>query len=144
MSGDNDDDATPPVRAPSEAEVAAHYHRYRRGTPVARLEDTLITVPEDRFELLERQVESLTTKSKTMSRLMWLAIPGLIGALVTVLLFAADKIAASSRAAGEVETEIRNLREQNAQQREDLKELRGMLHKFGLIDPKAVTIVANP
>ena len=141
---DSDDDDTPSTQVPSDAEVAEHYHRYRRGTPVARLEGSLITVPEERFESLERQVEQLTAKSKVMGRLMWLAIPGLIGALVTVLLFAADKIAASSRTAGEVETEIRNLREQNAQQREDLKELRGIMHKLGIVDPKAVSIARQP
>lgn len=131
-----DDDI--PIHVVTDAERRDHYRRFHPGTPAVQQEGPMITLPKERFEELEQQVESLLASRKTMNRLVWLAIPGLIGALVTVLLFAADKIASSSRHAGETEADMRNLKEQLEHQRAEIIELRATLYRKSGADPHSL------
>lgn len=128
MTALTDDHDTPPVRVIGATERHEHY----------------VHVAEERFEQLELDVRELMASRKTMNRLVWLAIPGLIGALVTVLLFAADKIATSSRHAGEADADMRNFKDQLEHQRNEIIELRAALYRKSGVDPLPNSDLQDP
>lgn len=135
---DNDD--TLPTRTLTDEERMAHFDEYPPGTPPieTRMDARLLRVERD-HELLRRDVASLTASRDTSRKILWFVIPALVGALGTVVVYAAEKIAASSERIGETAAEIRALKEQRLQDREDIKELRErMLHMSGA-DPHKPT-----
>ena len=82
-----------------------------------------------RLDSLGHVVESLVASRDTGRKLLWLIIPALVGALVSVLVFSAEKIAASSEQAGKQAATIDALKEQVQQQRDDIRELRAALRR---------------
>lgn len=128
---DNDD--TPPIRQLTDEERMSHFDDFPPGTPpIENRMDTRLHRAERDVEGLRRDVASLVASRDTNRKIMWFVIPALVGALGTVVVYAAEKIASSSERVGETAAEIRALKEQRVQDREDIKELRErMLHMSG-------------
>lgn len=145
-----DDDNT--IRRLTDEERMAHFDDYPPGTPPVehRLDARLARVEREN-ETLRREVSSLASSRDTGRKLMWLVIPALVGALATVLVFAAEKIASSAERAGEVKSDLRSLEKQVDtkdrvidQMQREIDQLRGVLLKLGVIDAKSLSIVRNP
>lgn len=116
-----DDDTTPRDFAGPEAHFIPHFERR-------------IEAIEHRYEEIDRRVDGLVASRDSGRKILWLVIPALVGALATVLIFAAEKIAMSAERAGETAAEIRALQEQRRQDREDIKELRDRLLRLSAGD----------
>lgn len=132
------EDNTPPVHLVTDEERREHFERYPPGTPPIRLEPTM---HDERFERLERHVASLLSSRKNTLRALWIAIPALLGALGTVLVFAAEKIATSSERAGKVEATLESEKERRQSLEREVEQLRAVLLRlgFGIGDPRKPT-----
>lgn len=101
---------------------------------------------EHRLERIEDHVDSLLSSRKNTNRALWIVIPALIGALGTVLVFAAEKIAASYERVGETRATIAGLRDRlddlkdrYKDQAAEIGQLRATLLRLGVIDPRKPT-----
>lgn len=153
-----DDDDTPRVRLPSDEERQEHYRQYPPGTPPVRTEIPMLSDPDPDYRtdpnerlivtlerVLERElpaqrqllaaqqeaINSLTASRDTGRKVLWLVIPALVGALATVLVFAAEKVATSSERAGKLEATVDALKDRIAGQESEIGQLRGVLLRLG-------------
>lgn len=127
-----DDDRTPPTQVPTDDD---HYREYPPGTPVvhgAAVLHRLARLERDQ-EAMGRSLESLVASRSAQHKLLWLAIPALVGALATALVFAAEKIASSSERAGKLEATVEALKERASKQDAEITQLIEVLLRRGAI-----------
>lgn len=120
---ENDDD-TPPVHLPINDELST-------GHRVARL-DRL----ERNLEATQQVVQTLVTSRATTNRILYVAIPLLLGGMGGVLAYAANTIAASSERVGETRATISALQKQVDKQDVTIGQLLEILLRRGaLLEP---------
>lgn len=151
-----EDDDTPPIRLPTDDERVEHFFDYPPGTPPVHMERTMNeTGASDALERIARILEqlagqqqqsvaSLVASRDATRKVMWPVILALLGALGTVLVFSAEKIASSSERAGRMEATIEALKDARQQDREEISQLRGALLRLTGTDKKTLSIVRNP
>lgn len=121
-------------------EQRQHFREFHPGTPVVRAVEAEFARLRHTVEAQGRAIDSLVASRRTQHKLVWL----LAGSLATVLVFAANRIAASSEQAGKAQA-TSEAHEKRVQRLEgEIDQLRAALLKFGLVDAKPITIVRNP
>lgn len=127
-----DDDTTPRDFAGPEAHFIPHFERR-------------IDAIERRHDDLARMVESLDASRTAGRRILWLVIPALVGALATVLVFSAEKIASSSERAGKLEATVDALKERASKQDSEIAQLLDvLLHRGAALEPHKPTSGPDP
>lgn len=94
---------------------------------------------ERAMEALQRAVASLQASRDASRKVLWLVIPALVGALATVLVFAAEKIAASSERAGEIRATLDSEKDRRQTLEREVEQLRAVLLRLGAGEPHKPT-----
>lgn len=152
-----------PARRLTDEEREAHYVEYEPGTPVVqetpmsrdlagpeamppirRLEHELGVLRAEQGAT-RAEVASLLTSRAAQRKLMWLVIPALATGLVTALVYAGDKIAASAERVGKTEAKLESYKERLDNQEAEIGQLRAALLRLtGSDHSKSITIARHP
>ncbi len=92
---------------------------------------------------IERDVASLLTSRAMTRKLLWLVIPALATGLVTALIYAGDKIAASAERVGRTEAKLEAYKERLDNEESEIGQLRAKLLQLSGVDPKTISVAHN-